>query len=81
MTLSRSLSIRRLLSFISTNMIIDATMIAKNVIKTVNELDVIENNLGSPMIAPVIVRNEIPSVIPLSSVNGKHSVAKFKNPV
>lgn len=60
---------------------IEARIIAKNVTKTVNELDVIENRFGKAIIAPVIQINDIASVNPRISVIGKQSVAKFKNPV
>ena len=80
-TLSRNLSILFLLSLINTITMIEARIIAKNVTKTVNELDVIENRFGKAIIAPVIQINDIASVNPRISVIGKQSVAKFKNPV
>ena len=81
MTLSRNLSIRFLLSFIIIINSIDTRMIAKKVIKTTNELDVIEKSFGSAIIATVMHTNEMASVNPLSKVRGKHKVAKFKKPV
>ena len=60
---------------------IDATIIAKKVISTVTELDVIENRLGRATIAPTMQINDIASVAPFNNVNGKHKVERFKNPV
>lgn len=81
MILSLRSSIRRLFSFIKTMIMIDTAMIAKNVIKTLNDGAEIENSHGIAETSAVIPTKEIPIAKPLTSETGMHRVTRFKNPV
>ena len=79
--MSRSLSIVFLFSLISVIKIIDAKMIAKKVTNTINDEALISNIVGSTTIARVTPTNDIVIVNIFNRFAGKHSEARFKNPV
>lgn len=60
---------------------IDTAMIAKKVIKTLNDGADIENSHGIAEISAVIPTKEIPIENPLTSEIGMHKVTRFKKPV